>query len=73
LKSLFNGLAILLIRFYQYGISPLLMKSCRFTPSCSEYGIEAFRKHGFFKAFWLTAKRFSRCHPWGGHGHDPVP
>jgi putative membrane protein insertion efficiency factor len=65
--------AILLIRFYQYALSPLLMKSCRFTPSCSEYGVEAFKKHGFLKGFKLTARRFMRCHPWGGHGHDPVP
>lgn len=69
----FNYLFIFLIRIYQYTISPLLGPSCRFTPSCSEYGVEAFRKHGFFKGFYLTVKRISRCHPWGGHGHDPVP
>lgn len=73
MRWLFNNLAIGLIRFYQYGLAPLLSKSCRFTPTCSEYGIEAFRKHGFFRAFYLTIRRISRCHPWGGHGHDPVP
>jgi putative membrane protein insertion efficiency factor len=46
---------------------------CRFTPTCSQYGLEAFKKYGPFKGFWLTFKRISRCHPWGGHGYDPVP
>ena len=62
-----------LIRFYQYCISPLLMPSCRYTPTCSQYGIEALKKHGAYKGGWLTVKRFCSCHPWGGHGHDPVP
>lgn len=73
MKQLVNKLAIGLIRFYQYAISPLFPGSCRYTPTCSQYGVEAFKKYGFFKALRLTAKRFSRCHPWGGHGHDPVP
>lgn len=68
-----SKLAIFFIRIYQYVWSPLFPKSCRFTPTCSEYGVEAFRKHGFFKGLKLTARRFSRCHPWGGHGYDPVP
>ena len=68
-----NYLFIGLIKVYQYTISPLLGPSCRFEPSCSQYGIEAYKKHGFFKGTYLTVKRFSRCHPWGGHGHDPVP
>jgi uncharacterized protein len=62
-----------LIRLYQLIISPWLGPKCRFTPTCSQYGIEAFKKHGPIKGFWLTLKRVSRCHPWGGHGHDPVP
>ncbi len=62
-----------LIKIYQYTISPLLMASCRFEPSCSQYGVEAFKKHGLFKGMYLTVKRVSRCHPWGGHGHYPVP
>lgn len=66
-------IAILLIKFYQRVISPYLMPSCRYTPSCSEYGVEAFRKHGFFKGGYLTLKRILSCHPWGGHGYDPVP
>jgi len=68
-----NYLFLGLIKFYQYSISPLLMPSCRFEPSCSQYGIEALKKYGPFKGMYLTIKRISRCHPWGGHGHDPVP
>ncbi len=62
-----------LIKIYQWGISPLLGPRCRFTPTCSQYAIEALKKYGIFKGFWLTCKRISRCHPWGGHGADPVP
>jgi putative membrane protein insertion efficiency factor len=51
----------------------LLGSSCRFTPTCSQYGVEAIKKHGAFKGGWLTLKRIGRCHPWGKHGHDPVP
>ncbi|MBP6757355.1 MAG: membrane protein insertion efficiency factor YidD [Bacteroidia bacterium] len=61
-----------IIRFYQYAISPLLKPSCRFTPSCSQYGLDAVNKYGAFKGSWLTAKRILRCHPWGGSGYDPV-
>jgi uncharacterized protein len=64
---------ILPIRFYQRCISPLTPPSCRFTPTCSQYAVEAIRKHGPFKGFWLAVKRISRCHPWGGSGYDPVP
>jgi len=64
---------ILLIRGYQLIISPWFGPKCRYTPTCSEYAIEAFKKYGVIKGFWLTVKRISRCHPWGSHGHDPVP
>ncbi|THU41677.1 membrane protein insertion efficiency factor YidD [Niastella caeni] len=64
---------IALIKIYQWIISPILGPKCRFTPTCSQYGIEALKKHGVFKGLWLTIKRLSRCHPWGGHGYDPVP
>lgn len=64
---------IMLIKMYQLLISPVLGPSCRYTPTCSQYALEAFRKYGPFKGLWLTVKRISRCHPWGGHGHDPVP
>jgi putative membrane protein insertion efficiency factor len=73
LSRLFNGLLLLLIRIYQYALSPLLPNSCRFVPTCSQYGIEALKKHGPLKGFWLTVKRIGRCHPWGGSGYDPVP
>jgi len=61
------------IRFYQGAISPLISPSCRYTPTCSQYGIEAIQKYGPFKGGWLTIRRLLRCHPWGSHGHDPVP
>jgi len=64
---------IALIKIYQWVISPLLGPQCRFTPTCSNYALQAFKKYGIFKGFWLTIKRISRCHPWGGHGEDPVP
>ncbi len=62
-----------LIRGYQVAISPLLGPSCRFHPSCSEYGIEAMRRHAFLRGSWLTLRRLARCHPWGASGIDPVP
>ena len=64
---------IFLIRFYQTAISPFTPASCRFTPTCSSYGLEAFKTHGLLKGFLLTIKRIGRCHPWGGSGYDPVP
>ena len=64
---------IALIKIYQLIISPILGPKCRFTPTCSHYGLEAFKKYGVFKGFWLTVRRISRCHPWGGSGYDPVP
>jgi len=64
---------ILPIRFYQKCISPLTPPSCRFTPTCSHYAIEAIRKHGPFKGLALAVWRILRCNPWGGSGYDPVP
>lgn len=66
-------IAILLIRFYQTAISPILPNSCRFTPTCSQYTLESIKKYGFFKGTWLGIKRISRCRPGGGSGYDPVP
>lgn len=68
-----SRLIILLIRFYQNAISPHFPAACRYTPTCSQYAIEAIRKHGAVKGSWLAAKRIARCHPWGGSGYDPVP
>ncbi|UYQ92462.1 membrane protein insertion efficiency factor YidD [Chitinophaga horti] len=65
---------IFLIKIYQWCISPLLGSSkCRYTPTCSQYGLEAFRKYGLLKGSYLTARRIISCNPWGGHGYDPVP
>jgi putative membrane protein insertion efficiency factor len=64
---------ILLVKFYQYCISPLKPPCCRFTPTCSQYALQALRKHGPLKGGWLTLRRILRCHPWGGSGYDPVP
>ena len=61
------------IRFYQKYISPLKPATCRFTPTCSQYAIEAIRKHGPFKGLALAVWRILRCNPWGGSGYDPVP
>lgn len=72
MKRLLKKIAILPILFYQYSISPLFPSSCRYTPTCSQYAKEAILKHGF-KGIWLSVKRISRCHPWGGKGYDPVP
>lgn len=70
---LVGRLFILLIRFYQLVISPLLPPTCRYTPTCSAYSLQAIRKYGAFKGGWLAIKRIGSCHPWGGSGHDPVP
>jgi len=64
---------VLLIRFYQLSISPILGQNCRYTPTCSQYSIEAINKYGPLKGGWYAVKRIFSCHPWGGHGHDPVP
>lgn len=73
MSALIGKLFIALIRLYQGMISPLLPGSCRYTPTCSEYGVQALRKHGPWRGGLLTLKRFLSCNPWGGHGHDPVP
>jgi putative membrane protein insertion efficiency factor len=62
-----------LLRGYQLGISPLIGPSCRFHPSCSEYAIQAIRRHGVGRGLWLTAARLLRCHPFHPGGFDPVP
>ncbi len=64
---------ILLIKIYQKIISPFIGPQCRFTPTCSNYALEAIKKYGIFKGGWLAVKRISKCHPWGGKGYDPVP
>ncbi|HRN95454.1 MAG: membrane protein insertion efficiency factor YidD [Chitinophagales bacterium] len=73
MKNILVSIFILPIKLYQKLISPILPPSCRYTPTCSQYSIEAIQKYGIFKGGWLAIKRISSCHPWGGHGHDPVP
>ena len=72
-KLLIGYLFLFIIKIYQYLISPLFGAVCRYSPTCSQYGVEAIKKHGPFKGGWLTLKRIGSCNPWGGHGHDPVP
>ncbi|MBQ9976423.1 MAG: membrane protein insertion efficiency factor YidD [Clostridia bacterium] len=64
---------IFLIRFYRKFISPLFPPTCRFTPTCSQYALEAFEKHGCIKGLFLTVWRILRCNPFCKGGHDPVP
>ena len=73
MKKLLSWIAIGLITFYRGAISPHFPPSCRFTPTCSEYALQAFRKYPPYRALWLTLRRLSRCHPWWGSGYDPLP
>jgi putative membrane protein insertion efficiency factor len=61
------------IRFYRNAISPLTPPSCRFTPTCSAYALEAVEKYGAARGGWLAARRLLRCHPFCKGGYDPVP
>jgi hypothetical protein len=66
-------IALWLIRLYQKTLSRMLPNTCRFIPSCSEYGYQAIEKYGLFKGGWLALKRITRCHPLNEGGYDPVP
>jgi putative membrane protein insertion efficiency factor len=79
-KQIYNAIiktitfpVIVVIKIYQIAVSPFFRSSCRYTPTCSHYTLEALKKYGLFKGGWLGIKRISKCHPWGGSGHDPVP
>ena len=61
------------IKLYKITLSPFIGNACRYQPTCSQYGMEAIQKHGPYTGGWLTVKRVCSCHPWGGHGYDPVP
>ncbi len=73
MKKILTYPFVFLIRGYQILISPLLPSTCRYTPTCSNYAIQALETHGILRGSWLAAKRIASCNPWGGHGHDPVP
>jgi putative membrane protein insertion efficiency factor len=72
-KKVLVFLLIIPVRFYQWVISPMIGPSCRYTPTCSVYSVQALKKHGPFKGLWLATKRILSCNPWGGSGYDPVP
>ncbi len=73
MSKLLGKFFIFLIRVYQYTLSPYLGRSCRYTPTCSVYSVEAIQKYGPFKGGWMAVKRILSCNPWGGSGYDPVP
>ncbi|MDR2627262.1 MAG: membrane protein insertion efficiency factor YidD [Dysgonamonadaceae bacterium] len=73
MKQLISHIVLAPVYVYRYCISPMKPPSCRFTPSCSEYAVEAVKKHGAWKGTRLAVRRILRCHPWGGEGYDPVP
>ncbi|MCT4591530.1 MAG: membrane protein insertion efficiency factor YidD [Carboxylicivirga sp.] len=73
IKSGLVALLLIPVKLYQWFISPVIGASCRYTPTCSQYTVEALKKHGPFKGLYLSIKRILSCNPWGGHGHDPVP
>ncbi|HUW27128.1 MAG TPA: membrane protein insertion efficiency factor YidD [Sulfuriferula sp.] len=68
-----SRLLIYLVKVYQYAISPMMGTHCRFTPTCSQYAVEAITKYGAARGFWLSMRRLSRCHPRNPGGYDPVP
>ena len=72
-RRFLTAVLIVPIEFYRRVISPMPPPTCRFTPTCSQYAVEAIRKHGPFKGLYLAVRRLLRCHPWGGSGYDPVP
>ncbi len=73
MRRILGGFFIFLIRIYQYTLSPFIGRSCRYTPTCSHYSVEAIKKHGPFVGGKLSIKRIASCNPWGGSGFDPVP
>jgi len=73
MKWIVSNLLIGMIKFYQLAISPLVISTCRYTPSCSKYALDSIRKHGPFKGGLYALKRILSCNPWGNHGHDPIP
>lgn len=73
IKRFLTWILLIPVYFYRAAISPLFPPSCRYTPTCSQYTIEALKKHGPVKGLYLSVKRILSCNPWGGSGYDPVP
>jgi putative membrane protein insertion efficiency factor len=73
INKLLSMVFVVMIRVYQGAISPYLTPACRYSPTCSQYGLEAIKKYGAWKGGFLTLKRILSCHPWGGAGEDRVP
>lgn len=73
MKNPLTLLCLGLIKTYQIGLSPLLGRHCRYSPSCSHYTAASIQEHGVIKGMAIGIKRIARCHPWGGQGYDPVP
>ena len=73
MKKAIEFVVLFPVYFYRFAISPLIPPRCRYTPTCSQYAIDAVKKHGALKGVWLATKRILKCHPWGGSGYDPVP
>ncbi len=73
INKLISHILVFLIKLYQIIISPLLGQNCRYLPTCSEYSTQSIKEHGVIKGITLSIKRIAKCHPWGGHGYDPVP
>ncbi len=72
-KRFITVILLVIIKFYRYAISPWTPNTCRHTPTCSKYAVEALQKHGPIQGGWLSVKRLAKCHPWGTYGYDPVP
>lgn len=72
IRKIFTFILIGIVRIYQYGISPYFPDACRYQPTCSQYMIDSIKEWGILKGGWLGLKRIGSCHPWGGHGYDPV-
>ncbi|WP_189629646.1 MULTISPECIES: membrane protein insertion efficiency factor YidD [Roseivirga] len=73
MRKLLIAIFIFPVKVYQYAISPMLGANCRYSPTCSSYTVQAIKEWGPLRGSWMGLRRFSRCHPWGGHGYDPVP
>jgi len=73
MRKILTAPLIVMIQAYRYLLSPVIGTHCRYTPSCSQYALEALEAHGVLRGSWLAVKRVSSCHPWHAGGYDPVP